>query len=209
MINFELINYTANEEDRFFEYELRMHDGSHYCGRLEFQINQDSGHIEIRQLHIERKHQHTDKHYGSIILDYALNRMFINTSEICKTIFLVAHPFEMSYWRIIKHHKNCMNIPALLKYLNVDSLDKVTKKMCDDMADNDYDDRIGWNYTDIFDFTGAEEQELSQLIKFYQRFGFNPTNAHPRIYEMNRPNKIIPVSNLVSYKAGKLKTRKP
>jgi hypothetical protein len=203
MIIFELRNLTGDNDSLEQSYILLIDNGSFkdnkcWSGEMQFTVKTLSTrkYIYIDSLHINRKYQHTDKHYGQIMLDYVLNHMFPNLQETHKTIKLEARPFHMSHWRIIKKHIDRVNIPELLKYYNVESLDKVTKTMIDDDQPS-FSDEVR-----IYNLSGASKDELSMLVNFYKRFGFAPVGQPTENgQKMTRPNMIIPVPGLVSYTA--------
>jgi ribosomal protein S18 acetylase RimI-like enzyme len=206
MLKFEL----SQPADTYFEFEgeqyrITMYDG-YPCAELLFVVSEKKdSHIYIESLHVSKKHRNSNKHYGSILLDYTLNRMFVNLSETHQTILLTAAPFDISEWRILKKHIKYVNIPELLEFLQVESIRDITKDMIDD-------NEIAFRDMDIFDYFAAENDELVNLITFYQRFGFKifreskvKTNKVSYTeYEMKRPNEIIPVPGLARYRAGNL-----
>jgi hypothetical protein len=203
MLHFDLeqIRLRENSQDGdIIQYCLYLSDGEPVA-KLEFDICKKPRKIYIERLKVKQKHQHTNKHYGSIILDYFLNRMIHNLSEDYKTIYLAAYPFDMSYWRIIKKYPEFVDLDKLVKffnskYPNVDSLDKINKNMVDDNENELY----GNVY---FGFEDAARKEFDLLEKFYQRFGFVTTGITAGTAYMKRTNKIIPVPG-INYTTGKL-----
>jgi hypothetical protein len=198
-----MINFTLDPKGQKYTVQpdnlktLSMYSGSNYCGYLNFEASGNTiDPIFINSMKIEKRFQHTVLHYGSILLDYALNRMFVNLSQIHKTIQLEARPFHISEYHILTRYPEAVDIPELLKYFYVTDVSEITKDMLSYFAS----DRTMFNYA------LAEDLGTNDLVNFYKRFGFKEAGKgqHKSVI-MKRPNKVIPVPDLVKYTTGKLK----
>jgi hypothetical protein len=194
MMNFKLeLLYQDSKTKK--TYKLTMYDGSREVGELHYNTDESLGTIIITDIFIKMQHQHTNKHYGSIILDQALNCVFEDLQDTYDTIYIYAKPRYMSYWRILIRHIDCVDIPALLDHLGVESIKDITKSMMDKMQNRPL-------FKKIFDYKQAEIDETYDLMEFFERFGFKAINTANKHNPMIRSNEVSHVPG-IHYTVGK------